>query len=328
MSRLLPIRLVLLSVTLMLPSLGVSIGTADELRWKFAVGDRFSVEYEQAVEQTTEVLLKPVTVETRSTVAMTWEVMSVDEAGNATIKQQFTRLTLSLLSSRGDSVEFDSDSDDPTNGKTSEVGKVLMPLLAAPFEVKMSPRGELLSVSVPEESMATIRQSASSMRLRQLFSNEALTETLSFVAATLPEAAVETGDSWTVEREAGTAELPLRIVHELTYQRSPGAEPQPMAEGADEELADRAGDASLGRIAVQTTIVPGEAPEAREDETKRGEIASQSSQGVLWFDLEQGHPARSIQIQDLVTTTPLREMTIEVTARSTTRSSVTRLGAE
>lgn len=299
--------------------------SAEELRWKFAVGDRFTVSYEQSVEQTTEVLLKPVTVETRSSVEMAWEVLSVDESGNATIKQQFKKLSLSLKSSRGDVLEFNSESDDPVSGKTSEVGKVLMPLLDAPFEVKMSPRGELLDVAVPETSLATIRQSASSMRLRQLFSGESLSETLSFIAATLPANEVNVGDSWSLERDAGSAELPFKVVHELTFERASQAQSETTApEASEDPLADQPGDAAAARVKVVTTIVPGELSEERADGSKPAAIANQSSQGVLWFDVERGNPTRSVQVQELVTTTPLREMTIEVTAKTTTRSTVSR----
>ncbi|MEZ6107640.1 MAG: DUF6263 family protein [Pirellulaceae bacterium] len=315
-----------LCTVLILAGQGPNRALADELRWKFATGDRYAVTYEQQVEQTTEVLLKPVTIETHSKIEMEWEVLGVDSDGNATIRQRFSGLELTIRSSRGDFLEFDSSVDDAETGKGSEVGKVLMPLMEAPYEITMSPRGEILKVEVPETSLEEIRQSASSMRLRRLFSEESLVETLSFVAVTLPEGEVSPGESWESERAAGTPELPLTVSHRFTYERGPVDSIEPIQleeEGTPEaRLVDSPDDAAAARVGIETTVAMGDPDAEREDGSRLAKLTQQTSRGSLWFDVEAGHPRRAVQIQELVTETPLREMTIEVRGKTSTVTTV------
>lgn len=283
---------------------------ADELAWKFSPGDRFRVSYEQTVEQTTEVLLQPVKATTVTRLELSWQVESVEGSGNAILVQSFDRIAMEMTTSRGETIGFDSADETRPRGAAGELARGIAPILGAPFRVTMSPRGEIVAIEVPEESLAKLREAPGTMRLQRYFRADNLKETLALVAAILPAGQVEPGATWKLERESANPELPIGVVHELTYA----------GRGEGE-------DAALARIDVATTLVPREGSAKREDGSPVPTIESQSSSGMIWFDDAAGHPVRTEQTLNLTTASPLREMTIRSTAVTKTVARVEKLSA-
>ncbi len=297
------------AVTLAL-SATVNDACGDELAWKFAPGDRFKVSYEQTVEQTTEVLLQPVKATTVTRLELSWQVESVEASGNAILVQSFDRIAMEMTTSRGETIGFDSADETRPRGAAGELARGIAPVFGAPFRVTMTPRGEIVSIEVPEESLAKLREAPGTMRLQRYFRAENLKETLALVAAILPEGDATPGATWKLERDSANPELPIGVVHELTY----------VGRGEGD-------DAAFARIEVATTLVPREGSPKREDGSPVPTIESQSSSGVIWFDDASGHPVRTEQTLNLTTASPLREMTIRSTATTRTVARVEKLAA-
>ena len=295
----------LLSIALLSHS---TIGAAETLQWKFAVGDSYRLELEQTVQQTTSVLLKPVDTTTTTELVVLWKVKSIKPDGNAVIEQVFDHLKLSVKTQNADDLTFDSKSEEQDSLAARELAKAIAPMLGAPIQVTMAPHGEIIDVQVSEESLEKIRLAAGSMRLRSTLSVEGLQEMLTLVTLPLPKGEVEVDESWSQERASTFPGLQVVAKHELTYRG-----PQDL-EG---EMFDR--------VDIVTSLEQRPLENEGDDKARKApNIEDHLATGELWFDRENGFAKRCLQTQTLTTTTELREYTIEVNSTSSLECRMTK----
>lgn len=290
---------------LTLVSLATPTRAADELAWKWTAGDIYQVEIERTLDQTTDVLLRPAKISAKSTIAMQWRVESVGENGEARVEQRFTRVAVTMTSSRGETMAWDSASTTRPAGIAAQLRTAVTPLLEAPILTTLSRRGEVLDITFPETTTAALEAAPDAFGLKSILTPESLRDMLRNMAATLPSEPVETGAAWSLTRETGSPDLPFTIKHELTYDG-----PRPLD------------DRNLSHISVKTELQAAADAPKRSDGSPVPNLAEQEGNGELWFDLEAGHPVRSEHRQKLVTESPLREMTIKVTAESVLRTTI------
>ena len=72
----------------------------------------------------------------------------------------------------------------------------------------MNPRGEILDVEIPEQSMQAIREAPASMQIRQVLTKEGLSDLFGQSAIVFPEKSLSAGDTWIdqteIKNEVGT----------------------------------------------------------------------------------------------------------------------------
>lgn len=279
-----------------------SLGQAEELKWKFETGDKLKVTFRQTFEQESVVNFKSSTMVLDMTMVMNWDVVAVDEKGVATIQQKFTRLALNLDSPNGGEVTFDTDAKFNPGEGAKLISEGIGPFMNGSFEVRMNNLGEILSVEIPEKMMQELREAPGSMLLRQMLTQEGLSETLSTSSAILPDRPVSNGETWERTR---TLKTPLgALAQTMTY--------------TFEGMTDKGGRA-LAAIRVESSLALKRTGGTGENQP---ELGQQEMNGTLFFDIEQGRFAESEIDQTLVTKTPYREMTITTEGKSSVKMTI------
>ena len=277
---------------------------AETLQWKFAVGDVYQLEVQQTVKQTTTVLLQPVEATTSLSMGVRWEITAIRPDGSAELTQTFEKISLKVQAEDSAEVDYDSDRTKQPSASGNQLHQAISPLLKTPFQIVMQPDGQISEVKASEDSLKKIREASGSVKLRAAMSPEGLQNMLALVSTPLPEKEVQAGDTWQRERRSGVGGQELEVAHNFKYT-------------GPEEVDG----VELAKIEFSTTLKPADA----EGASAQGPvIQSQDSTGVYWFDAGSGYPTRCEQTQTLVTNKKLREFTIEVSATSQTRCSLTK----
>ena len=289
--------------------LAISNGYAQQLRWKFAEGDRFEVSFEQTLTQSTEVNDKPFSSSVKFDMQMLWKVIEVKADGNAVMEQSFINLKVDGKTSSGDTFSFDSQSQEDLDAKAKKVAKSLNAILASKFQVEMSPRGELVSVETDETTMKKLRSAPDSMQIRRLFTKDGISKTLSQATVLLPENEIAEGESWTavdvIESPLGTS----------TYSRS-------YTLAGTEDVDGK----PLLKIELKGSV---SFEQAVEDEARKPQKVTDNQQtGTLFFDPESGNFVTIELQQAIATETPYREMVIKAATESQLKTKISRLARE
>jgi hypothetical protein len=272
---------------------------AQPLRWKFAPGDSFDVTFVQTSEITSQVDQRLKNVNSVLTVGMAWNVTVVGDDGNATIDQQITGVKLSLSSlptGVGMSVDIDTASaEKPTKGINADLLKQLEPLIGASYQVVMSPRGEIVEVTVPETTLEILRKVPGSLRLRSLMSKTGLKDLFGQSIVVLPEAAPVAGEPWTTTADIDTEVGNFTRQHAYTW------------------IENRTDNGkTLAEIKLKTTLQP------RETEYKSDvNFIRFDGSGTLFMNVDDGYFQSSTTTNEMKTEKPYREKVIASTVKTT-----------
>ncbi|MEC7353574.1 MAG: hypothetical protein VYE53_00445, partial [Planctomycetota bacterium] len=105
---------------------------AKSLEWKFAVGNAYQVKLEQAVEQTTIILLQPVQAKTTIEMEVLWKITAIRPNGDAELSQTLERLSLQVESADAVDVDYDSAREEQTTESATALHQSIAPLLNTP----------------------------------------------------------------------------------------------------------------------------------------------------------------------------------------------------
>lgn len=173
------------------------------LRWKFNAGEtiRYVMVQKMIMTQKMEGMPKgvPVTITMTQTADMSWAVQSVDADGVASITQTFDRMRMKMESPQGIMLDYDSASDKEPEGMVKMFASVLKAMVNKPISMKVTPRGEVSDVHVPQAMIDGFTKLPGMEKMSGFFSEDTLKE-MSGIGE-LPEEAVSKGDTWTDEKE-------------------------------------------------------------------------------------------------------------------------------
>jgi hypothetical protein len=217
----------------LLLSLAASVSVAaparagEPLRWKFKPGETLRYTLVQETVQRVKAMGQPEAKSTlNQTVNMHWEVKRVSSDGVAEMSQTIDHVRMKVDSPLN-SFEFDS-----STGKVPEgpIAGPLVPLLralvGAEFTLKMSARGELSEVKVPQKLIDSLRQSNPAAG-GGMVSEDGLKNLISQSSLALPEGPLDKGKTWTNQ-----SKLPLPMVGTMvTDKRYTFEGPDPKAAG-------------------------------------------------------------------------------------------------
>jgi hypothetical protein len=292
-------------VILLLLNIAASSALAEQtLRWNFAPGDQWQVEFDQQSEVTTTIAGRPTSMTLATGMQVRWQVASVDERGSAVVTQTFERLRMKLELPKTGVVEYDSASDMQAGVDARAIADAVAPLLKAEMRFTMSPRGEIVSVDFDEHAeqaleKAQAARSAAAPAMQSLYTKEGMANLLRQVAVQLPEDPVSPGDKWTT---AATLKTPLGDVEQhttYTLDDPPADQPQ------------------IARIESVTSLKLSDDPKVQRVSTLR----DQEQRGVLLFDVEAGYLLSAEVTQRLATSSAVKDTPVQVRMTSTQKMS-------
>lgn len=281
----------------------MALGTADEaraekkLRWKFTPGQKLALELGQRLETDTSFSNKPVKLVVDVTLRMTWLVDSVEDDGSAQITQSIDSVVMKMSAPPAAIVEFDSTSSKKNTGDAKEIAALVAPFLGAKFMTRFSNRGEVLNVTLPDETTA-IFAAADPSSGQSFFSKERIRQMLRLSAAVMPDQEIKSGAKW---EEVAQVDSPLGKLKQVTTYTYDGEE-------------DREGVAlDKIQLAGQLELPPS---------TSAGGITlkEQSLSGVVYFNNNLGRVSETQVLQKLKTETKVRENLVAATMVSTLKA--------
>ena len=276
---------------------------AQSLAWKFAEGDRFSVDVEQRSNLVSEVDSVVQKIDSEYRLEIDWEVVKVDHRKIATVKQTIKRWRLLIripTPTGGRTVEVDTASDDAPAEDSAKALENLKKFIDEPFEITILPSGEITEVEIPEALKKKIREAPQSMQVRQLLGEEQIKQMYGSAVMVFPEEG--SNETWTQDREFTS---PLgKMAQRHTFKKS------------GEVAGD---DGSLTKIDIEANLEVVEPVE--KSDTK---VTGQMGTGVALFDAEAGY-LRSLEFNhQLKTTKEYRELKINSDMKSELKMEIRR----
>jgi hypothetical protein len=122
------------------------------LAWKFAPGDEENYRLTQSAKLSSgegDALKQFAAIEQELDIK--WKVIEVDNQGIATIAVQIAAMSMLASGPDGQEVRFDSESTDEPQGYAAILRPLGKRLSESEVQLKMSPRGEVTDVKLPEE---------------------------------------------------------------------------------------------------------------------------------------------------------------------------------
>ena len=166
------------------------------LRWEFRVGDRFHLTFTQQTDIATSYNDQKSCLALALITEMDWHVEELSDSGEARIAQTFTRFLSRIRPDEQDAVEYDSDSPVLQDDAAIQTTKQLQSLLRAQFTVTMDSRGQILDVSMSEETKKIVSQASLQPRWKRLLTTDGIREFFKHSLIVLPNKPVSDGDAW------------------------------------------------------------------------------------------------------------------------------------
>ena len=191
---------------------------AQTLRWKWEKGQKLPYELRQNITIEQEVNGKPIETKLDVSMQFQWEVKALDEAGNGQIEQQIKRIEFAIHAP-GFEVVYDSQA---ANRPEDVVGKALTPVFdamtAAPFQLLISPLGEVKEFKLPEKLKPLLENNPAVSNLGSLFTPDGLRQFFTEALVSFPAEAATVGTKWTRTTRSptpplGTQELAIQFTY-------------------------------------------------------------------------------------------------------------------
>jgi hypothetical protein len=255
---------------------GLVASAADEpvvLKYKLAKGDKLLLRNEQEMKQLQTVMGIKIDTTMNQESITSQVVGAIDEKGNAALKTKFERRKMKMDGQQG-KYEFDSRSTE--RDSTSAIGGQMTPLLerltGSEYEVKVSPRGEIVEVKGFAELIADLLKDNPFGQFAGAAADNAsakLNEQENYVI--LSDKAVKPGDTWEVPIEMELTKAgKFKGKNTYTY-----------------EADDKVGDRKTIRIGMTTEMSIDLNVESDQAKVK-GTISTVNSSGTAQFDPAAG----------------------------------------
>jgi hypothetical protein len=292
-------------ISLLVPPHHVSKSPQEDVlfRWRLQRDNLLTYELKQETSVSSEIDGRRQRTDVAMSLFMDARVVDAID-GVASIEQSVTRVTLKLSTPEAGgikTIEFDSDSAKQTPGLAEQLASQIKPLIGSTFTVKMTERGDIVSIDIPNTTMDRLREAPSSMQLRKVLTVDALKQLFGDTAVVFPEQAPAVKESWQLTDSVQNAIGTIERKHTFTNQ-------------GEKQI----GGKSAYEISVKTEIAveqPGE-NEARVDDFQ--------GEGLIWFDPNEGIVTEGEVRNRLETSRSYRDKIIHTTVDSLTEIKVAR----
>jgi hypothetical protein len=245
---------------------------AETLRWKFKPGETLRYTMVQEMSQGMKAMGQEIKSSVKQTIDLHWSVQNVDGDGVAELSQTIDRIR-TKVEAPGSSFDYDSQGGkEPEGQNVSPLIPLLKAQVGAEFTFKMSGRGELSDIKVPQKLLDSLRQAGPLANAGGMFSEEGLKNMISQSSLMLPEQTLEKGKSWTHQ-----GKVPVPMLGTMVIDKSYTFDgPSPMEAGLDQILLD-----------TKMTLEPAA------DSNVAVKITSQKGTGEFTFDPQAGRVVSS-----------------------------------
>ena len=174
--------------------------SAQEIRWKFSTDDEFSVTQKQTTDIETLVEKRKSILGSSVEMSGAWKITAV-ENDLALIDQTIESIKVNIDNPADNtkSVAIDTASETRPAKNSRDLLKQLKPLVGLVFQLKMNPRGEVLSVDVPDETRKRLDAIPNDSWLKALLDPGKLQGQIQSAALGLPEPTLKKGQSVVIE---------------------------------------------------------------------------------------------------------------------------------
>ena len=188
---------------------------AEALRWKFKPGETLRYTMVQETIQGMKAMGKDFKTSLNQTVNLHWSVKNVASDGVAELSQTIDRVR-TKVEGPGNSFEYDSQTGKEPEGQiASLLTPMLKALVGAEFTFKMSGRGELSEIKVPQKLVDSLRQAGPAAAAGGMFSEEGMKNLISQSSLTLAEGPLEKGKNWTQQ-----AKVPVPMLGTMVMDKT------------------------------------------------------------------------------------------------------------
>ena len=183
------------------------------LAWKFKEGQVLKVDMKQDMTMEMDMGVRQIEVVNNSATEMTLWVKSVDSDGVATMGNTIDRMVIQTEAPEV-SFEIDTTSEEELDGPAADVAGIIKPMIGAEMSQKMSPRGEVTEIEIPESMLDGIKNGNPMMA--QMFNENTLKEMAAKNNLIFPNKGLPQGETWknVVETMMGPANIKMETNYE------------------------------------------------------------------------------------------------------------------
>jgi hypothetical protein len=151
------------------------------------------------------------------TIDTTWKVGSVGDDGSAELTQSLDRVRTKVESAFG-AFEFDSKAEKEPEGQiAAQVVPMLKTLVGATFRYKISPRGELSDIRIPEGLVEKLKAAGPASGNISMFTEDGLKNMILESSLGLPADSIDLGKSWSKQSRIPSPPLGTLVMNK-TYR--------------------------------------------------------------------------------------------------------------
>jgi hypothetical protein len=250
------------------------------LRWKLTPGSVLNHSLTQDSDTAVNVGGQMITTKMMRVVNTVWSVNDVSDQGTADITQSFSGIKFKLTS-MAFNLDYDSASaTEPTDPIGQQIATSLKPLTQIKFNFKLSPRGEITEVTVPDESRKLLAGVQLDPQMAGALSPEGMIAMIKECVIPFPAEPLQKGSSWKHKSESKVPPIGMMVNEAtLTYDgKAPSGKPL---------------EQFTVQIASKLTADPN-------NELAQFSMKEQSELGKLYFDNIAGRLSHSESTQVLV----------------------------
>jgi Family of unknown function (DUF6263) len=172
-------------------------GADEPLRWKFKLGEKLNYDTKQDMTITrTGAPAGPENIAMHQEMYTKWQVVGVNEEGEAVVTQKFDRLKIqTTLPPPLVSFEYDTKSDKPPSGAAAMIEPVFKKLIENEFELTITARGVIKNVKIPSEVTTALKESSIAAAMGELATPEGFKKMITRGSLVLPEKTAKPGET-------------------------------------------------------------------------------------------------------------------------------------
>jgi hypothetical protein len=192
-----------------------SASAADAPQWKFEEGQSNRYRMNQTMNMSMVIGGNDVKNNIKQIIDMSWTVREIKDDGSALLDQKIDRMRMTIEAG-GNKVEVDSAAKEEPQNQAAMLAPLLKAFTAKPFQVTMSPRGEITEVEVPEEMIEALKNTPGAAAMGDMATPEGFKKMVSQASFAMPEK-LAPGDQWTQKMEMQLPGIGKQIA-ETTYK--------------------------------------------------------------------------------------------------------------
>lgn len=193
-------------------------------RWELAEQTTLQLTLRQTTDTITTLEPRTYRMRLESVFTFGWLVESVSESGEMSIRQTLESIRLRVIpADGGDTILYDSASSDPLRGPARQLAETVAPLMGTELMFQLTPRGEVVSTSLPEATREALKQLSPSLSpslssTPDAPSSEMLEETLASTLVVFPEHPLDVDSSWEQKTSIPAGTGGGQLLRQYTYR--------------------------------------------------------------------------------------------------------------